>query len=58
MATGMVDFNCPEKNPLWDSSLCEHSNFSRETGQAEGCSEHCKWDSTPSPPSEREPSAA
>ena len=43
----MIHLNCPEKNPLWDSTLCEHSNFSRETGQAPGCAEHCKWDSAP-----------
>ena len=43
----VVHLHCPKKNPYRDSTLCEHSNFSRETGQAQGCPEHCKWDSAP-----------
>ena len=29
-ADRVVNVNCREKSPLWDSSLCELSNFSRE----------------------------
>ena len=54
----MVHSHCPEKNPLWDSSLCEHSNFSRETQEAEACPERRKWASAPAPASEREAPAA
>ena len=54
----VVHLNCPEKSLLRDSTLCEHSNFSRETRQARGCSEHRKWDSAPAAAFECEAPAA
>ena len=54
----MVYLACPEKSLLWDSSLCEHSNFSRETRQAQGCPEHCKQDSAAAAAFEGEAPAA
>lgn len=46
--------NCPEKSLLRDSCLCEYSIFSRETKQAQGRPEHCKWDSPAAAPVECE----
>ena len=54
----MVHLNCPEKSLLRDSTLCEHSNFSREKQEAQARSEHRKWDSTPAAAFECEAPAA
>ncbi len=57
-ADRVVHFNCPEKSLLRDSTLCQHSNFSRETRQAQARSEHCNRDSAPAAAFECEAPAA
>jgi len=54
----MVHLDCPEKSLYRDSTRCEHSNFSREKQQAQGCPEHRKWDSAPAAAFECEAPAA
>ena len=40
----MVHLHCPEKSLYRDSTLCEHSIFSREKQEAQGSAEHRFWD--------------